>query len=200
MVEDTPIPPDRDKTPRSYTREPHREWVHASLPPDVTLKPEGIVLRRRILVGSILTMFITSLATAWLPLFNGLLGGTFGGYHAGRLKRALAAAAFSAVAVPATLAFLTFITRGNSSYFFYGLGFRGWILLHVIGTFIGAVAGAASRPLFTGERPWRVPTAVSASAAPPPGGAPPPHPTAPARTVTREEVEVRASPPTGREA
>lgn len=197
MADITPNHPDRDKTPPSYTTEPHREWVRAELPPGIGMKPEGIVVKRNILVGSILTMFITSFATSWIPLFNGLLGGTFGGYHAGRLKRALGAAAVVAVAVPATVAFLLFITRANSSHLFYGLGFRGWTLLHILGTFIGAVAGSASRPLFTGELRQRMPAAVSASRVPAPSVVPTTRPTLSTERVTREEVEVRANPPSG---
>ncbi|MBZ4417990.1 hypothetical protein [Myxococcus sp. RHSTA-1-4] len=189
MVENTPIPPAAVESPS--------EWFHAKLPSDVGMKPEGFVLKRSILVGSILTMVITSLVTFWLPLFNGLLGGTFGGYHAGRMKRALGAAVVTSIAVPAIIFLMTIITRNNSSYLFYGLGFWGWTVLHVIGTFIGAVAGAVSRPLFTGEFPYSVPAAVSASRAPVPGGVPPARPSVMTETVTREEAEVRASPPTG---
>jgi hypothetical protein len=197
MAEIIPPPHARDTTPTSYVTQPHRKFVHVGLPADVGMKAEGITFKRNILVGSILTMFITSFATFWLPMFNGLLGGTFGGYHAGRLKRALGAAAVNSVAVPAVLAFLMFITRNNSSHLFYGLGFRGWVLLHVLGTFIGAVAGAASRPLFTGEFRRRVPAAVSASRVPATGVVTTTRSTRSTETVTREEVEVRANPPSG---
>jgi hypothetical protein len=189
--------PSKDATPPSYVREPHREFVPAELPPGIGMKPETIVLKRRILVGSILTMVIASLVTSWIPLFNGLIGGTFGGYHAGRLKRALGAAVVSSVVVPATVAFFFFMSKNDSSYLFYGLGLQGWTVLHIIGTFIGAVAGAASRPLMTGDYLRQSPVGVSASRAPVPGGAPMSRPTTSTESVTRDELEVRASPPSG---
>lgn len=190
--------PDTGKTPPSYSHEPHRRFVEVGLPSDVTMKPEGFPLHHRIFIGSVLTMFIASFVTFWIPLFNGLIGGTFGGYHAGRMKRALAAAAVNSVAVPATLAGLYFFSQHSSSRFFYGLGFDGFVVLHVIGTFIGAVAGAASRPLMTGDYlRRREPLAVSASQAPVPGDVPPSRPTTSTETVTRDAVEVRANPPNG---
>jgi hypothetical protein len=174
------IKPDAGATPP-----PHYEFVRSELPPGVTMKPEQVVLKRNIFVGSVLTMFIASFVTFWIPLFNGLLGGAFGGYHAGRMKRALAAAAVNSVAVPGALAFLYFFSQQDSSRFFYGLGFHGFVLLHVIGTFIGAVAGAASRPLATGGlMQRREPLAVSASPTPVPGGVPTSRPARSTETVT----------------
>lgn len=189
--------PDRSTTPPSYTREPHREFIPAELPPGIGMKPENITLKRRILVGSIMTMVLTSGALFWLPLFNGLLGGTFGGYHAGRVKRALGAAVVSSIAVPAAIWFLAFMSKNDSSYMFYGLGFQGWAMLHIIGTLIGAVAGAASRPLMTGDYLPRAPLAVSASPVPAPGAVPTSRPTTSRESVTRDAVEVRANPPSG---
>jgi hypothetical protein len=145
---------------------------------------------RRIFIGSVLTMFIASFVTFWIPLFNGLLGGAFGGYHAGRMKRALAAAAVNSVAVPGALAFLYFFSQHDAARFFYGLGFQGFVVLHVIGTFIGAVAGAASRPLVTGDLPLRrEPLSVSASPTPAPGGVPTSRPAS--------STETETTPPSG---
>ena len=197
MPEFTRTGPDKGTTPPSYTREPHREFVQAMLPPGIGMKPENIVLKRRILVGSILTMVLTSAVTFWLPFFNGLLGGTFGGYHAGRLKRALGAAVVSSIVVPAAIFFLAFMSKNDSSYLFYGLGFQGWMLLHIIGTFIGAVAGSASRPLMTGDYLQRAPVDVSAVQAPVPGDLPAPRSTTSRETVTRDGVEVRTPAPNG---
>lgn len=166
------------------------EYIHSELPPGITMKPERVVLKRRILVGSILTMYVASFVTFWIPLFNGLLGGTFGGYHAGKLKRALAAAVVNSIAVPATLYVLYFFSQQDSARFFYGLGFRGFVILHVIGTFIGAVAGAASRPLMTGDYLHAgEPLSVSGPPGPVPGAAPTYRSTTPTETA--------APPPSG---
>ncbi|MCY1019052.1 hypothetical protein [Pyxidicoccus sp. MSG2] len=182
--------PEFIKPDASAAPPPQYEFIRAELPPGVTMKPEQVVLKRRIFVGSVLTMFIASFVTFWIPLFNGLLGGAFGGFHAGRMKRALAAAAVNSVAVPGVLGFLYFFSQQDSSRFFYGLGFHGFVLLHVIGTFIGAVAGAASRPLATGDMLQRnEPLAVSASPGPVPGAVPKSRPARSTETVT--------SPPTG---
>lgn len=175
------IKPDAGATPP-----PHYEFIRSELPPGVTMKPEQVVLKRNIFVGSVLTMFIASFVTFWIPLFNGLLGGAFGGYHAGRMKRALAAAAVNSVAVPGALAALYFFSQHDAGRFFYGLGFQGFVVLHVIGTFIGAAAGAASRPLVTGDLPLRrEPLGVSASPTPTPGGVPTSRPARSTETVTR---------------
>jgi hypothetical protein len=150
MPDNTPIPPpNKDKTPRSYATEPLRHAEYAPLPPDVTLRPEGISFKHNTFVVSVATMAFISLITAWIPLFNGLLAGTFGGYHAGRMKRSLGAAAVTAVMVPAILGFAHFISETPSSYFLWGLTAWQWVALHTLGLFIGAVAGAASRPLIT---------------------------------------------------
>jgi hypothetical protein len=169
MPEYTPVPADQDKTPRSYATEPARHVTYASLPPDVTLKPSGIYFKDNVFVVSVATMVITSLVTFFIPLFNGLLAGAFGGYHAGRMKRALGAALASSILVPATLLFFFSFSYsfelGQSSRLFWGLGFGGWTALHVIGTFLGAVSGAASRPLVTDRNQHRY-AHVSAAPAP----------------------------------
>ncbi|WP_164019831.1 hypothetical protein [Pyxidicoccus trucidator] len=176
--------PDMGTTPPSYTPEVHREFIPVGLPPGIGMKPETIVLKRPILIGSILTMVIGTTVTFWIPFFNGLIGGVFGGYHAGRMKRALAAATVTSIVVPGALYVLLFMSRNDSAYLFYGLGFRGWALLHIIGTFIGAVAGAASRPLTTGDYLPRAPLGVSASPTPVPGAAPMSRPTTSTESVT----------------
>jgi hypothetical protein len=169
MPEYTPVSADQDKTPRSYATEPARHVEYASMPPDVTLKPQGIYFKDNVLVVSVATMVVTSLVTFFIPFFNGLLGGAFGGYHAGRMKRALLAALANAVLVPATLLFFYSFSYSFENpeplYLFWGLGVGGWVALHVIGTFIGAVAGALSRPLIT-ERNMHRYVRVNAGPAP----------------------------------
>jgi hypothetical protein len=175
MPEFTPVSPEDDKTPRSYATEPARHVDYAPLPPDVTLKPEGISFKHNIFVVSVATMVITSLVTFFLPLFNGMLGGVFGGYHAGRLKRALGAALASSLIGPGILLFFLSFSYAFESpephYLFWGLGFTGWVALYVIGTFIGAVAGAFCRPVIT-ERNMHRYARVTASSAPRPDVAP----------------------------
>ncbi len=192
------IPPRNDTEPTRQhpVTEPPRGWKYSPLPPDATFKDEEIPLRHKTFVVSTLTMIITSLVTFFVPLFNGLLGGTFGGFHARRLSRALAAAAVTSVAVPAFIRLLYFFAP-DSLRLFYGLGFWGWTLLHVIGTFIGAVAGVASRPLGLTGPLHRAHAGVSASRVPAPGAVPPPPPTTSRASVTRDAVEVRANPPSG---
>ena len=56
--------------------------------------------------------------------------------------------------VPALLAFLSFFSEQPSLLFLLGLTFTEWIALHVVGTFLGAIGGAASRPLFTERELW----------------------------------------------
>jgi hypothetical protein len=177
MPEFTPVSPDQDKTPRSYATEPARKMEYASLPPDVTLTPEGIYFKNNVFTVSVVTMVITSLVLFFIPLFNGLLAGAFGGYHAGRMKRALGAALASSVIAPGILLFFYSFAysfeNAQPSRFFWGLGVGGWVALHVIGTFIGAVSGAASRPLIT-ERNLHRYVPVSATPVPPSAAAPRP--------------------------
>jgi ABC-type spermidine/putrescine transport system permease subunit II len=149
MSDTTLIPPAEDKTPPSYATEPPRNVEYATIPPDITLKPDLITLKRPFFIGSVLIMVLVGLITFWMPFFNGLLAGTFGGYHAGRMKRALAAAVVCSVVVPALLAGLSFFSEQPSLLFLMGLTFKEWIVAHVLGTFLGAISGAASRPLFT---------------------------------------------------
>ncbi|AFE07546.1 hypothetical protein COCOR_07457 [Corallococcus coralloides DSM 2259] len=123
------------------------------LPPGVRVEESYFTLKHNRFDVSVLTMVLISAITFFIPLFNGLLAGTFGGFHAGRPRRALAAAAVASVVVPAAfyVAFNVFSVGGER--IFLGLGWGNWTLLHVIGLFIGALCGAASRPVFTGEVP-----------------------------------------------
>jgi hypothetical protein len=154
MSDTTLIPPEKDKTPRSYATEPPRDVVYATLPADVTLRPAGIVLKRPIFIGSVSVMVFFSFITFWMPFFNGLLGGVLGGYHAGRMKRALAAGVAASVMVPGLLAFLSFFDEQPQMLFLLGLSFREWIIAHVAGTLIGAVTGAFMRPRITERDLW----------------------------------------------
>ncbi len=168
MPEYTPVAPADDKPPRSYATEPARHVSYADLPPDVTLKPEGIYFKDNVFVVSVAAMVVTSLVTFFIPFFNGLLGGLFGGYHAGRMKRALGAAlASSAVGLGTLLFFFSFSYSFESPEplnFFSGLGVVGYAALYVIGTVIGAVAGAYSRPLITERNMHRYARATASSA------------------------------------
>jgi hypothetical protein len=154
MSDTTLIPPEKDKTPRSYATEPARAVEYATLPPDVTLRPEGIVLKRPIFIGSVAVMVFFSFILFWMPFFNGLLGGVLGGYHAGRMKRALAAGVVASVMVPGLLAFLSLFDQQPSLLFLGGLTFREWIIAHVVGTLVGAAAGAFMRPRITERDLW----------------------------------------------
>lgn len=154
MSDTTLIPPEKDKTPRSYATEPPRDVEYASLPPDVTLKSEEITLKRPIFVVSVAVMIFFSFILFWLPVFNGLLGGALGGYHAGRMKRALAAGVVTSVVVPLLLAFFSFFGEQPQLRFLMGLTFRDWIIVHVISTLIGAAGGAWMRPRISDRELW----------------------------------------------
>ncbi len=154
------------------------EYVRREIPPDLTFKPDTInPIHNRFIVSTVV-MVLTSLALFFLPLFNGLLAGAFGGFHARRMSRALAAAAFASVAVPATLAFLLFIGTATQSHLFWGLGFWGYTALYVIGMFIGAATGAVSSPFWAGGDS-RAPAFLSAPPGRAPIAAPPSRPTPP---------------------
>ena len=148
-MSDTLIPPEKDKTPPSYATELGQHVDYAELPPGITLKSEEFAVKRPIFVTSVLVMVFTSLVTFWMPFFNGLLGGAFGGFHAGRMKRALAAAVVTSVMVPAILAFAHFMSEQPRLLFLMGLTKWEWVACHVAGTILGAVAGAYARPRLT---------------------------------------------------
>lgn len=143
------IPSGQDKNSASYATEPAHYVEFAELPPGMTLRPEGITLKHNIGAVSVVTMVLVSFLTFWMPLFGALMAGLFGGYHAGRMKRALAAAAVSSVAVPGMLWFLSFISEQPSLRFLLGLTFKQWVIAHVVGLFLGAISGVYSRQTFT---------------------------------------------------
>ncbi|MGZ3457289.1 MAG: hypothetical protein ACXU86_02170 [Archangium sp.] len=107
----------------------------------------GLPIKHRSLVIGTLTMALISLFTFWIPGFNALLGGTFGGFFARRWSSALGAAALASVLVPALIAFLFGIDKPHFIYLFYGLGFWRWTALNAVCMFIGAAVGVYSRPL-----------------------------------------------------
>ncbi|WP_426755491.1 hypothetical protein [Myxococcus sp. Y35] len=154
------------------------EYVRREIPAGLTFKPDRINPVHNRLIVSTLVMAITSLVLAFVPMFNGLLAGTFGGFHAREPKRAFAAAALSAVAVPTFIAFLLFIGSATQSHLFWGLGFWGYTALYVIGLFIGAATGAISHP-FWHTRVLGEPTPVSAPRVRGPDAAPPSRPATP---------------------
>jgi hypothetical protein len=146
-MSDTSLPPSEEREPPQdvVSAIPQRA-EYAPIPPDITLRPDVIVLKQDVFVVSVVLMVAASLITFYIPFFNGLLGGSIGGYHAGRLRRALGAAVVTSVVVPAILAFAHVMSEQPGLHFFSGLSTWGWLVLHVSGTFIGAVCGAASRP------------------------------------------------------
>lgn len=155
MAESTPKDPRRvDKTPRSYATEPPRPIDVMEPAPGEVVGPElnYIEPRHNTFVVSVVTMVFTSLITFYLPLFNGLVGGSFGGFHARRWGRALGAAVLNSILVPAILLAGYGWDQPDFLRFFSGLGFNGWFYLHVIGTFIGAAFGVMCRPLVDERR------------------------------------------------
>lgn len=137
---------------RSPVRNGRVEY-YAAAPPDTRVEESHIDLKHNRFDVSVLTMVLISAITFFMPLFNGLLAGTFGGFHAGRPRRALAAALVAAVVVPAGFFVAYNVFSVGSERLFYGLGWFNWTMLHVIGLFIGALCGAASRPMFSGVFP-----------------------------------------------
>lgn len=125
----------------------------ATIPPDTRVMDSRILWLHNRFKVSVLTMVLISTITFFIPLFNGLLAGAFGGFHAVRPRRALAAALVAAVVVPAGFFVAYDIFSVGSERLFYGLGWWNWTLLHIIGLFIGALCGASSHPVFTGVVP-----------------------------------------------
>lgn len=107
----------------------------------------GLELKHRSVVIGAFTMVLISVITFFIPGFNALLGGLFGGFFARRWGRAFAAAAIASVAVPAFFAFLYGWDTPDMLYLFYGLGFWGWSIINAVCMFIGAAAGVYSCPL-----------------------------------------------------
>ncbi|QAT88615.1 hypothetical protein EJ065_7090 [Corallococcus coralloides] len=169
---------------------------YVTFPPGTRVEESRIVWKHNRFDVSVLTMVLISTVTFFIPLFNGLLAGTFGGFHAGRPRRALAAAAVASVVVPAAfyVAFNVFSVGGVR--IFLGLGWGNWTLLHVIGLFIGALCGAASRPVFTGEVPVFRTQYVSGAPLLAQGDAAPALPEG-SRDFSRDLPTTRVSPPSG---
>lgn len=150
MAEFTPRdPPTRDKTPRSYSTEPPRPIDNMEMPAGSTVIEEGNYLepRHNTFIVSTAAMVLTSLVLFWAPLFNSMLGGLFGGFHARTWGRALGAALVNSLVVPAIILFAYGFDQPDLLRFFYGLGIDGWVILHVVGSFVGAASGVLSRPL-----------------------------------------------------
>ncbi len=175
---------------------------YASLPPDTRVEESRIFWKHNRFDVSVLTMVLISAVTFFIPLFNGLLAGTFGGFHAGRPRRALAAALVAAVGVPAVFFVAYNVFSVGSERLFYGLGWWNWTLLNAIGLFIGALCGAASRPMFSGELPvgYAYPTGVSGAPLLAQGDVAPALPEG-SRDFSRDLPTTRVSPPSepGRE-
>jgi hypothetical protein len=124
------------------------------MPDGCTVIEEGnyIEPRHNTFVVSVATMVITSLVLFWAPLFNSMLGGVFGGFHARTWGRAMGAAVVNSIVVPAIILFAYGFNQPDLLRFFYGLGIEGWVILHVVGTFVGAACGVYSRPLVDRHR------------------------------------------------
>ena len=130
---------------------PTEELQYDVDPPGTRVQESHITWKHNRFDVSVVTMVLISAVTFFMPLFNGLLGGAFGGFHAGRVRRALGAALIASVVVPGALYVLFNVFSVGGLRMFYGLGFTGWTVLHVIGLFLGALSGVASRPLFSGD-------------------------------------------------
>ena len=144
-----------DSEPRTPSHrlppQPTEELKYDVDPPGTWVQESRITWKHNRFDVSVLTMVLISAVTFFIPLFNGLLAGAFGGFHAGRVRRALGAALIASVAVPGALYVLFNVFSVGGVRVFSGLGFTGWTALHVIGLFLGALSGAASRPLFSGD-------------------------------------------------
>ncbi len=154
------------------------EYVRREIPADLTFKPDTIEPVHKRLIVSTVVMVLISLVLAFVPMLNGLVAGAFGGFHARGPKRALAAATFSAIAVPTFIAFLLFIGSATQGHLFWGLGFWGYTALYVVGVFIGALTGAFSHPFWTSFVIGR-PASVSGPPVQGPADAPPSPPATP---------------------
>lgn len=154
MAEFTPKDPStQDRTPRTYGTEPPRPVDMMEMPEGTIVIPEGNYLqpKRETFLNSVVTMMLTSLILFWMPLVNGLLAGTFGGFKTRRWSEALGAALVTSLAAPALIRFAYGFDEPDLERLFYGMGFTNWFLLHLVGTFLGAAFGKASN-LPTAER------------------------------------------------
>ncbi|NBD10039.1 hypothetical protein [Corallococcus silvisoli] len=150
---DTDVPANRELAQRVEAL-PHERINYVEVPANLrVVEDSSVAWKHNRFKVSVLTMVLISLSTFFFPMFNGLLAGAFGGFHAGQPRRALGAALVTAVVVPVTL-YVAFDVFGVGTVrIFSGLGFTAWSVLHAICVFIGALAGASSRPLFSGDIP-----------------------------------------------
>ena len=169
---------------------------YSPFPPDTRVEESRVVWKHNRFDVSVLTMVLISAVTFFIPLFNGLLAGTFGGFHAGRPRRALAAALVASVVVPAAFFVAFNVFSVGSVRVFYGLGWWNWTMLHVIGLFIGALCGASSRPVWTGEVPVFRSQYVSGPPLLAQGDVAPALPEG-SRDFSRDLPTTRVSPPSG---
>ncbi|XHF23474.1 hypothetical protein NR792_24175 [Corallococcus exercitus] len=169
---------------------------YEEMPLDTRVEESRVVWKHNRFDVSVVTMVLISAVTFFIPLFNGLLAGTFGGFHAGRPRRALGAALVTAVTVPVALFVLFNVFSFGGMRVFYGMGWLNWTMLHAIGLFIGALAGAASRPLFTGETPAFLSRRVSGAPLLAQGDVAPALPEG-SRDFSRDLPTTRVSPPSG---
>ncbi|MBU8898021.1 hypothetical protein KRR26_20605 [Corallococcus sp. M34] len=146
-----PRPGDGAPISTSLDFDPPRYVDHVPIPPGVAVKEDGVAFLHGQFKVSALTMVLISLSIFWVPFFGSLIASTFGGFLAKKLPRAMYAAAVSSIVVPATLYVFFNVFAMGFVRFFSGLGLWNWTLLHIIATFIGAFAGAASQGLVAEE-------------------------------------------------
>ncbi len=182
---------------RSPVREGRVEY-YAAAPPDTRVEESRFIWKRNRFDVSVLTMTLISAVTFFMPLLNGLLAGTFGGFHAGRPRRALAAALVAAVLVPASFFVAYNVFSVGSERLFYGLGWVNWTILNAIGLFIGALCGASSRPMFSGEITpgYAYPSGISGAPLLTQGDVAPALPEG-SRDLSRDLPTTQVSPPSG---
>ncbi|CAM3642795.1 Lipoprotein [Corallococcus soli] len=188
--------PERSRPSRRLPPLPNEELKYESHPLNTRVEESRIVWNHNRLKVSVMTMVLISLATFFIPLFNGLLAGVFGGFHAGRPRRALGAALATAIVVPGALYTLFYVFGLGSVRIFSGLGFTTWSLLHAFGLFVGAITGAASRPMFSGEAPFIVAPRVSGAPLLAQGDVAPTLPEG-SHDHSRDLATTRVVPPTG---
>lgn len=178
---------DRTTNPPPYVRDVHREFSRSELPAGIGMRNEEFYFKHNRFIVSVATMLVTGFVVFFVPLFNGLIAGAFGGFHARTMRRALGAALVTSIALPAFIALFSFLAGPHQLRIFGGLGFWGWTALFVIGTFIGAATGPASSELLTED--------FSATPDPVPADGPAYRTTTTTETVTREVIVERVSPP-----
>ncbi len=101
---------------------------------------------RSSVVMSALWMIGVSLILFFLPAINGVIGGGVGGYKAGSVGRACAAAILPAVLVGLALWLIFALFDEPIIGFIGGIAIGIWALASSIGVLIGAVIGGAMAP------------------------------------------------------